>query len=264
MAPRSSSSKGDRAKRRTKTTGVRAVLKPTHAPPSSVEDLFSDNQLKGEFNTPAIYAWFQKRHSKGLNFLDDDGYYRRGDDEWKVPYGVRCALKQPLIWSQIANKYPFLVTWRSPKTGKRMFKRMMSLPHAIVFIATKAQYVDAHATVINRIGMDIPPAMRNKIPQPWKWCPRCMKPRKYKRLYHSSGDPQTFYGPLKVWVEDRNKRGELIGGHYETKDVKLALMACPVCGSTNRDPKFRRSNQPWEKVKIKRGSTRMKRRRKRK
>jgi hypothetical protein len=246
--------------------------------PPRVDDLYgggySGDWLQGKYHTELVYAWFQKRHEKGLKFIDEDGYYRRADQngrthEWKVPLGVRVMLHTRLLPTQVSAKYPFKVTWRSSKTGQRFYKKMQSLPHAIIFVAEKAQYVDPHATIINRIGMDIPPQLRNKLPPPWKWCPCCMKPRKFKRQYESTGDPKTFHASVKVWhsVFKKKRVGKKVVmadvGYYQSVERKLALMACPVCGLTNRDDKFRRSNQPWERKKIKQGKTRLKRRKQR-
>jgi hypothetical protein len=209
-----------------------------------VDDLYQGDLLKGEYRTKKVYAWFQKRHSKALAFIDEEGYYRRNGHEWKVPYGVRYCLHQPLLPGQVAVKYPFMVTWRSKDGERRLFKRMASLPHAIIFVAEKAQYADSRACILNRLHMDIPPAYRNKIPPPYKWCPRCMKPRKFGRLYHRSGKPQVFYARIKRW----NKKK----GYWEYPERKLSLMACTVCGCTNRDDKFRRSNQPFHTTVVKR------------
>lgn len=256
MASRKGRSGGRSTKSRRQSASVRAMSRATRpATPANVDDFYggeSGNHLKGEYHTERVYAWFQKRHKKGLSFIDADGVYRRNGHEWVVPLGVRFMLTQPLMPAQVAQKWPFLVTWRSPSTGKRLTKKMMSLPHAIVFVAERAQYVDSKACIINRLGVDIPPALRNKLPSPWKWCPRCMKPRKYRRLYTSTGEPQTFYATIKTQV----------GNHWEYPEKKIALMACPVCQATNRDSKFRRSNQPWHKTVVKRGRTRVKRRRK--
>src|SRR5262245_23822805 len=88
---------------RTEHTRVRKM-------PERIGDLYGDghtgNLLKGEYQTPAVYAWFQKRHRAAHKFLDDDGFYRRNGCEWKAPYGVRHCMSQPLLWSQIASKYP--------------------------------------------------------------------------------------------------------------------------------------------------------------
>jgi hypothetical protein len=254
---------GSRGKGR-KTSSVQRVSKPDGPAPKSLEDLFgggdSGDLLQGRYHTDKVYAWFQRRHAKGLRLLDPDGYYRRDEHEWKVPYGVRYALTQRLLPTQISNKYPWMVTWRSPRTGKRLYKKFTSLPHAIVFVAERAQYVDARATILCRHHMDIPPGLRNKIPKPWKWCPRCMKPRKYKRVYKSTGDPETFYGTVKTWVTTKyDKKSKKYQGYYTYPERKLALTRCNVCGCTNRDQKFRRSNQPFHKTTIKKGKTRVKR-----
>jgi hypothetical protein len=127
---------------------------------------------------------------------------------------------------------------------------MQSLPHAIVFVAERAQYVDSHACILNRQHMDIPPAYRNKIPAPFKWCPRCMKPRRFHRLYDYLGQPQTFYGTVKVWHVDRYTRGQEVG-HWEYPEKKLAMLGCEVCGCTNRDSKYRRSNQTFHTTVVK-------------
>lgn len=271
---RKAGNKASKSRRAAQTSGMRGLSKADGAAPRTLEDLFgggdNGNLLQGRYHTEAVYAWFQRRHSKGLHLIDEDGYYRRvgRDDrthEWKVPYGVRYALTQSLVPTQISNRYPWMVTWRSPTTGKRLFKKFTSLPHAIVFVAERAQYVDPHATILCRNHMDIPPGLRNKIPSPWKWCPRCMKARKFKRVYKSTGDPEVFYATVKTWVVTKYKRvkgkKDLVAvGHFTYPERKLALMHCTVCGCTNRDQKFRRSNQPFHTTKVKKGKTRMRRR----
>jgi hypothetical protein len=51
-----------------------------------------------------------------------------------------------------------------PKTGKRLKKFFGSMPNAVHFIATKAQYVDEDAAVVVRNGFDIPVKLRGKVP----------------------------------------------------------------------------------------------------
>lgn len=247
---------------RAKDRRVRAVrgghgTKPPR--PSSVEDFFGGgekgNLLKGEYNTPDVYAWFQNRHSKGTSFLDKDGYYRRNGHEWKVPYGVKQALTARLTVSQIANKYPFYVTWVSPKTGKRLKKYFMSLPHSLIFIAEKAQYVDEEACVVSRHGFFIPRKLMGKFPRRIAgrmhyWCPCCMAPRKFRRR----GD-ETFFAQRKEWSNEKNR--------YVWKERQLAILECPFCHITNRAHLWRKSNQPVEIRKIKKGVRRIKARRNR-
>lgn len=228
-------------------------LRPRAPIPSNVEELFgggeSGNMLQGRYHTELVYAWFQKRHQKtGQIICDEEGYYRRNGHEWKIPYGVRQALSQPLIHAQLANKYPWYVTWISPKTGKRMKKYFASLHRAIEFIAEKAQYVDSHACVVSRHGYMIPPKLRNKIPSPYKWCPACMTARKFYRVYPE----QHFYAMIRSRQPDEK-------GNYPLKERKLPLLACRVCGTTTRDSKYRQSNQFWLLRKIKPGVHRIKR-----
>lgn len=213
--------------------------------------------MAGKYYGDPVHAWFQNRHAEhGKTLINADGKYVYGKHEWKVPYGIRYALEVPLIHVQIVNQYPWAVTWRSPKTKKRLRKHFGSLAHAVHFTATKAQYVDKHASIISRQRCyDLPPGLRNKIPMPWRWCPRCMTARKFKRMYNYRGDPETFYGQRKEYNVDK--------GIWEWKERKLALLICPFCGCNNRHPVMRRSNQHWEKRTFKPGVTRARRRRRR-
>lgn len=254
----------DRDTRRggTKAAGVHRVLGADGSKrgrPSSVEDLFDGTQLRGQYQSDDVYAWFQKRHSKGNSLIDSEGVWRRDGHEWKVPYGVRCALKEKLTFTQIATKYPFFATWVSPKTGKRLRKYFMSLPAAIDFVASKAQYVDEKASVVSRHGFYIPTKLMGKFPRKvgrftYYWCPRCMHPRRFHRT------EEEFYANKKFLVWNDKARAMV----WEWKNVKLAVMECTTCGITNRDAKFRASNQPVEKRKFKKGVTRAKRRRRKK
>ena len=240
--------------------------KRTKSNPLKVRDLFGDghtgNLLQGKYHTDPVYGWFQNRHTRGVKLIDDDGFYHthdeRGEHKWKVPIGVRLSLKQPLIHAQMANRYPWYVTWVSPKTGKRLKKYFSSAVAGIDFITAKAQYVDSKACLVSRHGYDVPAPLRGKIPKPWKWCPGCMSARKYRRVLGSDGSPTVFHAMVKTPTYD--KRGNLV---YEYTARPLALMRCTYCGFSNRDVKFRRSNQPWEKRKFKRGVTRARRTRRR-
>ena len=215
----------------------------------------------------------QRRHAIATN-VDEEGVYRaetfsivrrngrlyrkRHRHEWKVPYGILYYWRKPLRRHQMVVLHPWQVTWKSKRTGKRLYKRFSSLPSAVDFITTRAQYVDPHASVISRTQhYDIPPKLRGKIPKPWLWCPRCVTARKFYR----KRPEEEFYALKKVPGSDRHGneydgRGNRI---YEWKERKLAVLVCKVCGCTNRDHHFRRSNQPWEKRKFKRGVTRAKR-----
>ena len=206
--------------------------------------------IQGHYDTDPIHAWFQRRH-KLLNgrLIDPDGVCRlhdeNGSHEWKVPYGIRATMHQPLLWAQIATKYPWYVSWCSPKNGKRLKKKFESLASAIVFVTTRAQYADPDAAVISRHGYDIPPKLRGKLPRKrYYWCPCCMTARKFYAVLPT----QEITVQKKVWSSDK--------GRYEYKLRKIKLLRCKVCGITNRDVKFRRSNQPWTVRRFKKGVTR--------
>lgn len=222
--------------------------------PSSIEDLFTEaGKLKAVYEREDVYAWFQRRHAKGTSLIDDDGYYRRNGHEWKVPYGVRDALKQKLYPMQMVYKYPFFVTWFSPTTGKRLRKNFMSIPHAIAFVTEQAQFVDEEATIVSKHGIFIPRKLMGKFPRVmadgknYYWCPRCMQPKRFRR----TGD--TFSTLKKEWNTER--------GRYDWMERNLAVLSCIVCGITNRDHKFRVSNQPLEIRRFKKGVRRAKKRR---
>jgi len=168
-----------------------------------------------------------------------------------VPYGTRYALTQPLVWGQMVSKYPWYVTWASPTTGRRLKHKEESLASAIILVTTRIQYADPNAWIISRIGYDVPPRLRGKLPHKTLgyWCPCCMTARKF----YPTVPEARFYANKKVWSEEKRR--------YETRVRVLRLLRCKVCGITNRDVKFRRSNQPWEKRKFKRGVTRARRRR---
>jgi len=160
---------------------------------------------------------------------------------------------QPLSWAQRIGKYPWYVAWQSPRTQKRLKRKFQSLASAIVFVTTQAQYVDSRTTIISRHGYDVPPKLRGKFPHKrlGYWCPACMDARKF----YPVNPPQIIHVQKKVWNADKER--------YEHKLRAVRLLRCKVCGTTNRDAKFRRSNQPWEVRKFKRGVTRAYRKRRR-
>jgi hypothetical protein len=164
-----------------------------------------------------------------------------------------------LTFDQIANRYPFYVQWRHPsKNGgppRTLTRQCATLGVACSFIATRVAHIDSEAFIVSKNGFYIPTPLMGKFPRRladgklYYWCPRCMQPRTFRR----SGD-STFYANKKYWSEEK--------GRYEWKNVKLALLECSHCRITNRDSRFRASNQPVEKVKLRSSrSTRRRRRR---
>jgi hypothetical protein len=261
VARRKAREQDPRSKRPT-PSGLRGVLRglgPDDERPTSVADLYGEgetgNLLRGRYHTAAVYGWFARRHEKGVRLVDDDGYYRRNDHEWKIPYGLRIALHQPLLPPQYTTQWPFYVLWTSPRTGKRYKKYFGTMPQAIKFVAEKAQYVDENASVVGRHIRDMPPKLRGKFPRQMGghmhyWCGYCMAPRRFRRRLPE----ETFSANKKFWSEEK--------GRYEWKEVKLAVIECKVCRGTNRDERFKRNNQPYEIRRFKQGVRRARRRKK--
>jgi hypothetical protein len=243
----------------TRKTKARAGKLRKHARKLRIVDLYgegvSGNLLQGRFGTPKVYAWLQNRHRRGIKQLDD-GVYHSGRHSWRVPTTVQLCLKEPLSNSQMNNRLAWYVTWVSPRTGQRLKKYFMSPWVGIEFMATKAARVDPHAALVSRTRpYHIPAKYRGKLPhkdangKTWYWCPLCMQPRRFKAVKPAA----EFYATVKVWSEEKQI--------YIPKDRKLRLLECPYCECTNRETVFRRSNQPWELRKFKRGARRARRRR---
>ncbi len=218
--------------------------------PRKVEDLYGGG-IKGNLlqsyhaSDPRVYQWLQNRHSKGAGIIVSrirGGVYSTADHEWKVPLGVRQALKTPLSHSQLVNKYPWYVTWRSPRTGKRLRKYFNTLHEAIQFTAERAQYVDKQATIVNRQGMEIPFSLVSKLPKPWKWCPCCMKARKFYRVYPEQSVEFMMRNP----------------DSWEEKYRVVPLLHCRICGLTNRNHQYQRSNYWLVARRVKPGVRRVK------
>jgi hypothetical protein len=217
----------------------------------------SGNLLQGRFGTPKIYAWFQNRHRRGITLLDDGDYVSKdGKHVWTVPPTVFACITEPLANSQMNNRLAWYVTWTSPRTGQRLKKYFMSPWVAMEFIATKAARVDPHTALVSRTRpYYIPARYRGKLPhkdsknRTWYWCPLCMQPRRFK----AARPEQYFYAQVKSWSEEKQR--------FIWKERKLRLLECQYCGCTNRESVFRRSNQPWEVRKFKRGARRARRKR---
>jgi hypothetical protein len=181
---------------------------------------------------------------------------RLEEDDYKIPSGVRWAMRHRMVWNQLASQYPWAV-YVKLRNGKVTVIKRSTIGGAIMLHKELVpRWPNATIASVRRM-YDIPIELRGKLPPGWKWCPRCLKPRKFKRSYDPyTGEPHTFYGPLKHWSTEKRR--------WVTEERKLALMLCPMCGLTNRDPVFRRSNQPYHTRKFKRGVIRATRRKRRK
>ena len=209
--------------------------------PATIGGLYTaEGKLRSEYleHGPAERA-IQRYHKRtGEAVYSENG---------RLPIGLEQALHLPLVWVQIVNRYPWKVMWVRTVDGRRVRgeKLCQSLGAAIIIQRQVAKKVP-NATVVSRTrGYDIPPSLRGKLPSRWYWCPRCMKPRRYTR----DPDNATFYVVKKVWSDEKQR--------YIWKERKVYVLRCPMCNCTNRDPIFRRSNQPWEIKHLKRGATRV-------
>jgi hypothetical protein len=208
--------------------------------PATIGELYTaEGKFRTEFNMhgPAERA-VQRYHKR----TGEAVYSSNG----RLPVGLEQALHLPLVWVQIVNRYPWKVMWVRTVNGQRKKGEQLcsSLGGAII-VQRKVARIVPNATVVSRTrGYDIPPQLRGKLPPRWYWCPRCMKPRRYQR----DPDDATFYVVKKQWSDEKQR--------YVWKERRVYVLRCPMCNCTNRDPVFRRSNQPWEVKRYKRGATR--------
>lgn len=210
--------------------------------PRTVGELYNENgKLRGEYieHRPAEAA-LNKYHTASRRLIPEGV---------ELTPGLLQAMKRPLVWNQIAARVAWAVMWvRIDDDGRRVKgrKNFSSLGAAIAFWGKIKPQISTATVVSLRASYDVPAELRGRIPRGWCWCPRCMVPRKYK--VDESGD--WFYAFKKVYSREKDK--------YEFKERPVAILRCPMCQTTNRDPAWRRSNQPWERRRVKRGVTRLK------
>jgi hypothetical protein len=203
------------------------------------EERYEGRLIRPDYNTQATHALYQKRHEKQAAYLFDP----------TLPVGIQQALRLPLVHCQVASRYPWAVHFRRGAPTRWVRSLHHTLGGAMSF-HRRALRLDPAATIVSRgRGYDIPPELRGRIPSPWKWCPHCMKPRKYRRVT----PPRTFTAEVKHWSEEKQR--------WVWSVRSLALMKCPVCRNSNRSPIFRRSNQPWHTTRLGKHTQRVRRRR---
>lgn len=214
-------------------------------------DLFQGNLLldvtpRGERRVIRVHEKATDKAKPAIERHATNGYH--------LSDALKIALKEPYIHAQIAHKFPWAVILIDKK-GHRRRKKFCFLASAILY---HAQIVKKYptATVVSMCrGYNVTAQYRGRMPKPWKWCPFCMKPRKYKAALDPQGNRQTFQAQVKTWNETKQ--------HYEWPERTLLLMECPICGQRNNHHMFRRANQPWERIKIPKGRSRYRRKRKR-
>jgi len=223
----------------------------------TTSDLYQGRLLRSRFQSPdgspkpKVERLLQRRH-RPSPALSDDNIYHTGDHEWHVPLGLAYAWRNPLRRWQMVVLHPWYVTYHDAN-GRRHKKEFQALPHAVHFVASRAQYTDPHAAVVSKHTYDIIPQLRGKLPRKHKgvtyyWCPLCVT----ARPFFAVTPERTFYTMKKVQTDS---------GRYRWTDRRMRVLACRVCGCTNQNHTFRRSNQPWEKRTFKQGVRRARRRR---
>lgn len=210
--------------------------------PKTISELFDNGSLKPQYMehrpaTRALVAHHREaaKRAKPKVAIDD--------------YGIQQALRTPLFPNQLSHRYPWAVMWL--KEGKRYKKKCKNLLEAVHLRDRIKEAGVSNATVVSLCrSYYIPVELIGKLPRPWVWCPLCMKPRKFRRVRD-----ETIFVFKKVPDEKR--------GGYKEVERQVALLRCPMCGCTNRNQVYRRSNQPFEVRKFKRGVTRARKRKRR-
>lgn len=212
--------------------------------PTTIAEVFDERgKIFDAFcSDKVVLTQLERRQAKGarqaMKKLSSQG---KGADK-ALTLGIRCALRQGFVWNQLIKQYPWAVYVMVDGKVKR--KKCTTLGDAVYWWSRLVKrYPNATIVSLAR-SYDIPDKLRGKLPRPWKWCPRCLKARKFrKKLY--DGQEATFYTLRKEWSDEK--------GRYEWMERKLYVTECPMCGCTNRDPVMRRSNQEFHTRKFKRG-----------
>lgn len=224
---------------------IRERLRPSV---SKVHEAYSKGRLRSEFNGSKVEEILLKRQQKkGL-----DAVLSLSSNGYKVPRNVSHMLEQGFVWAQVVTEKPWAVYVLVPREGQedlRRRKRFNNLYDAVVFHrkARKAGYVAGIVSLAR--AYELPREWyfkKDKLKKKWKWCPYCADFRTFKRVYPE----RRFEAPIKRWDEKK--------GVFTWKYHMVYLMACTVCGNNNREPAYRRANQPFEIRYIKAGARRIK------
>lgn len=225
-------------------TAIRSAQRPKVKTLSDAYD--TNNKLRSEFQgTDMEQKLLKRQYELGI----DASLAEYGDV--KPPRSLKYILREPFVWAQINTRYPWSII--VVKDGKRLQLKRNNLKEAVLdYVKLKRKY--PHTYLISRArSYDIPPEWRFKkdeLKAKIKWCPRCVDFRIFKKV-----EPQEEFFAMKK-VRKTDKKGEL---KFEWVERKVFLIECVVCGCNNRDPIYRRSNQPWQLRKIKKGVRRVKR-----
>lgn len=225
---------------------LKAIRSRARPKVTTVSALYKEGRLRSEFQITDVEDKLIRRQAdlaqRALVEL------RNG---YQPPRNITWILDQGFVWTQIANEHPWAVMWIK-KDGSRGRKRFNNLYAAIAW-HRRAVKKNHTARIVSRgRAYDIPRDLRlkkDRLPKKFKWCPFCADFRVYRKVYPL----EQFYAMVKVRGID--KKGD---PKWEWKERKLWLTECQLCGNTNRNPVYRRSNQPWNLIVVKAGKRRTK------
>lgn len=208
-----------------------------------VSDAYDDGKLKGVFiGTDLEEVLMRRQHTLAINAvlsLSTNGY--------RIPNNVDVFISGGFVVGQVASQRPWAVYVLI--NGKRRRRRFNNLYDAIRYHRKIHSKFPSSGIVSLGRSYELPPQLRfkkNKWPKRFKWCPRCCAPRAFKRR-----EPvETFSALVKLWSEEKER--------YVWTERTLYVTECQLCGLTNRNDVFRRSNLPYEKRRIRQRATRVK------
>ena len=224
---------------------IRSRLRPKV---SGVADVYSNGSMRAEFRGTDLESKMRERQMKMARRAVSAGSKLR--EGYEVPKNVKHFIDQGIVWNQIVHEKPWAVYVLI--NGRRKRKRFNNLWAAVEYHSKiTIKYPSAGIVSLAR-AYELPAEWRfkkEKLPRRFKWCPRCAAFRVYRRV-----EPVArFYAEIKRWSDTKNR--------YEWTSRLIWLTECQLCGHTNRDPVFRRANQPYELRRIKPGVQRVKARR---
>ena len=213
----------------------------------SLSEVYDNDKMRSEFiGTDMEDKLMQRQRSMAVDALL--GLSRNG---YQVPKNVEFFLQEGFVWNQIAQRRPWAVyvLIAAPKGTTRKRKRFNNLYDAVVFHKKIHTRHPSSGIVSLAHTYELPAEWRfrkEKIPKRFKWCPHCGTFRVFKIK-----EPREEFSVLKkVWRESK--------GRYDWVERSVYVIECQLCGHNNRSPIWRRSNQPWEKRRIKQGVRRVK------
>jgi Zn ribbon nucleic-acid-binding protein len=213
----------------------------------SLSNVYDGDHIRPEFiGTDMEDKLMQRQRSMAVDALL--GLSRNG---YKVPKNVEFFLQGGFVWNQVAQRRPWAVyvLITTPKGTTRKRKRFNNLYEAVAWHSKIHPKYPSSGIVSLAHQYELPAEWRvrkDKLPNRFKWCPHCGT----FRVFKIKVPRETFSVLKKVWRPSKDK--------YDWVERTVAVIECQLCGHNNRSPVYRRSNQPWEVRRIKKGVRRVK------